>query len=74
MTGAAKNLFGVLPGLEKTGFHLRMMHIDDFSDMIMDLNDVIGPRLQIMDAIMGMEGNGPYAGESKTYRRHTRER
>jgi Pyruvate/2-oxoacid:ferredoxin oxidoreductase delta subunit len=30
--------------------------------MIIDLNEVIRPRLQVMDAVLGMEGDGPHAG------------
>ena len=29
---------------------------------MVELNDAVKPRLQIMDAIMGMEGDGPHSG------------
>jgi uncharacterized protein (DUF362 family)/Pyruvate/2-oxoacid:ferredoxin oxidoreductase delta subunit len=61
-SGAAKNLFGVIPGLEKPTYHARLPDPGSFGRMIVDLNDVVKPKLQIMDAIMGMEGDGPHTG------------
>jgi uncharacterized protein (DUF362 family)/Pyruvate/2-oxoacid:ferredoxin oxidoreductase delta subunit len=65
MTGATKNLFGVLPGMEKPTFHGRLPDPDDFSKMLVDLNVLVKPKLQIMDAIMAMEGDGPTGGEMR---------
>jgi uncharacterized protein (DUF362 family)/Pyruvate/2-oxoacid:ferredoxin oxidoreductase delta subunit len=65
MTGAAKNLFGVVPSLEKPSMHSRFPSVPEFSDMIVDLNQLIKPDLQVMDAVMGMEGDGPNAGEPR---------
>lgn len=64
-TGAVKNLFGCVPGRVKAGFHVRLQHPLEFSDMLIDLYDTIKPDLSIMDAIVGMEGNGPYSGIPK---------
>ena len=65
MTGAAKNLFGVIPSLEKPSMHARYQSVAEFSEMIVDLNELLRPRLQIMDAVMGMEGDGPNSGEPR---------
>jgi uncharacterized protein (DUF362 family)/Pyruvate/2-oxoacid:ferredoxin oxidoreductase delta subunit len=65
MTGAAKNLFGVIPSLEKPSMHARFQSVPEFSEMILDLNELMRPRLQIMDAIMGMEGDGPNSGDPR---------
>jgi|AGTN01.1.fsa_nt_gi Uncharacterized conserved protein len=62
LSGAAKNIFGVVPGLEKPSFHARLPDAAAFGRMIVDLNDLVKPKLQIMDAIMGMEGDGPHSG------------
>jgi Pyruvate/2-oxoacid:ferredoxin oxidoreductase delta subunit len=62
LSGAAKNLFGVIPGFEKPAYHAKMPSPDDFSGMIADLNDQVRPALQIMDAVTGMEGDGPHTG------------
>jgi uncharacterized protein (DUF362 family)/ferredoxin len=61
-TGAAKNIFGVIPGLEKPTYHARLPDPGTFGRMIVDLNDVVKPKLQVMDAIIGMEGDGPHTG------------
>ncbi|MEM0449152.1 MAG: DUF362 domain-containing protein [Methanomassiliicoccales archaeon] len=65
MTGAVKNLFGVVPSIEKPALHARFPSLDAFSDMLLDLNQLIRPRLHIMDAIIGMEGDGPHTGEPR---------
>jgi len=65
MTGAAKNLFGVIPSLEKPAMHARFKSVAEFSEMILDLNELMRPRLQIMDAVMGMEGDGPNSGDPR---------
>jgi uncharacterized protein (DUF362 family)/ferredoxin len=61
-TGGTKNLFGVLPGLEKPLHHARFQDPDHFAGMILDLNDLLQPSLQILDAVMVMEGDGPSSG------------
>jgi uncharacterized protein (DUF362 family)/NAD-dependent dihydropyrimidine dehydrogenase PreA subunit len=62
MSGAAKNLFGLIPGFEKPAFHFRFRDEAEFSKMLVDLNELIRPRLQIVDAVTGMEGDGPQSG------------
>jgi uncharacterized protein (DUF362 family)/Pyruvate/2-oxoacid:ferredoxin oxidoreductase delta subunit len=62
MTAGTKNLFGLVPGLEKPVYHANFPNVYDFSRVILDLNEVMKPRLQVMDAIMGQDGDGPLAG------------
>jgi len=62
MSAAAKNMFGVIPGIIKPEYHYRFPDYADFADMIVDLNEYFKPRLCIVDAVTGMEGNGPTAG------------
>ena len=62
MTGAVKNLFGALPGLIKPGYHAKLIEGDLFAQMLLDLAECVGPRLSIMDAVVGMEGDGPGGG------------
>ncbi len=64
-TGAVKNLFGVIPGTTKAEYHLRMKKLEDFSDMLVDISTYVKPALSIMDAVIGMEGQGPSAGEPR---------
>ena len=63
-TGATKNLFGVIPGLNKAAYHARLNDPRKFADMLLDVAYLLRPRLSIVDAIVGMEGNGPGTGGS----------
>lgn len=62
LTGAVKNLFGCLPGVQKAAFHARLPDEAQFGQMLVDLAELIAPALHIMDAVWGMEGNGPRNG------------
>lgn len=62
LTGAVKNLFGLIPGIGKAGYHLRMQTPEAFSAMLVDLAECVRPRLTVMDAIVAMHGEGPAAG------------
>ncbi len=64
-TGAVKNCFGCIPGLEKAQFHLKVPDRDDFGEMLVDLMLACAPKLAIMDAVVGMEGEGPAGGTPK---------
>ncbi len=64
-TGAVKNLFGVIPGMTKAEYHFRMKKPDDFSDMLVDVCTYVKPVLSFMDGIVGMEGDGPSAGDPR---------
>ena len=65
MTAATKNLFGAVPGTMKPEYHFRYNDPMDFAGMIVDLNEYFKPRRFLVDAIVGMEGNGPTAGTPK---------
>ncbi len=62
MTGAAKNAFGLVPGMEKATFHARLQRSEEFARMIVDVNEYVKPTLEIMDAVEAMEGDGPQSG------------
>jgi len=62
ITGAIKILYGVIPGLAKTGYHAKLPGRDDFNQMLLDILCIVNPRLSVMDGILGMEGNGPSVG------------
>jgi len=64
-TGAVKNQFGCIPGMLKAEFHARMPTVERFAQMLVDLNRCIPARLYVMDAIIGMEGNGPRSGHPR---------
>jgi len=64
-TGAVKNLFGCIPGLEKAQYHLKVPDRDDFGSMLIDLMLACRPALAVMDAVVGMEGDGPAGGDPR---------
>lgn len=64
-TGAMKNLFGTVVGLQKAQFHMRYPDRTRFAEMIVDLNLCLKPSFAIMDGIVAMEGQGPTNGTPK---------
>ncbi|HPI23887.1 MAG TPA: DUF362 domain-containing protein [Spirochaetota bacterium] len=68
-TGAVKNYFGLVPGLEKAQWHLRAPTAAEFTSFLLDfygaIRDGFSPRktlLNIMDGICALEGEGPGPG------------
>ena len=59
ITGAMKNLYGCITGVNKAAGHAAYPNSEVFADMLTDLNLCIRPRLHIMDGVVAMEGNGP---------------
>jgi uncharacterized protein (DUF362 family)/Pyruvate/2-oxoacid:ferredoxin oxidoreductase delta subunit len=61
-TGAVKNMYGVIPyGLRLDGHH-RFLRNDQFSRMLVDIFSSIPRQFTIMDAVVGMEREGPSSG------------
>ncbi len=62
-TGAMKNMFGAVVGLEKSRTHYRFPVKKDFAAYITDLNIAVHPAYAVMDAVIGMDGpGGPGSG------------
>ena len=59
MTGAIKNSYGILPGAQKAKLHKAAGRPERFHEMLVDVFRIRVPDLFIMDAVVGMEGNGP---------------
>jgi len=59
ITGAIKNSFGFLPGAQKAKLHKAAGGPGPFHDVIVDVFRLRVPDLFIVDAVVGMEGNGP---------------
>ncbi len=59
MTGAIKNSYGILPGAQKARLHQIAGTPERFHRVIVDVFRLRVPDLFIMDAVTGMEGNGP---------------
>lgn len=62
LTGAVKNMFGVVPGLKKTDYHRNAKSTEAFAETIVRIAEVKKPNLNILDGIDVMAGNGPSAG------------
>jgi Pyruvate/2-oxoacid:ferredoxin oxidoreductase delta subunit len=66
ITGAVKNFFGFISGLNKSQWHVRAPTKEEFSSFLLDLYESLlkgfeKPKrfIHLMDAITGMEGEGP---------------
>ncbi len=63
-SGAVKNLFGCVTGVNKAWLHA--LHGDKggrFAEMICGLADVLPPTVSLMDGVEAMHRTGPIAGE-----------
>lgn len=63
-TGAVKNMFGAVATRTRKQAHTLATY-ERFSSSIVDIYSVLRPRLAIMDAVMGMEGEGPRHGSPR---------
>jgi uncharacterized protein (DUF362 family) len=64
ITCSMKNLFGTVPGAVY-GWPKNLLHLRGIEQSILDLNATVRPQLAIVDAIVGMEGDGPIMGRAK---------
>ena len=65
-TGAVKNVFGCIPGVRKGLFHVQAAENREvFAQMLVDLLGAVRPGVNVMDAVVGMEGEGPNSGKPK---------
>jgi uncharacterized protein (DUF362 family)/NAD-dependent dihydropyrimidine dehydrogenase PreA subunit len=69
ITGAVKNFFGAIPGLQKSKMHIKLPAPLDFTEFLLDLYGAMlkgfqKPKiiLNLMDAIVAQEGEGPGTG------------
>jgi uncharacterized protein (DUF362 family)/Pyruvate/2-oxoacid:ferredoxin oxidoreductase delta subunit len=59
ITGAIKNSYGLLPGAQKAMLHKAAGNAANFQELVVDVFMLRVPDLFIVDAVVGMEGNGP---------------
>ena len=67
-TGAVKNLFGIIPGVEKFEMHARFPDEDVFTKAITDICSYLCENKRVIavtDAVVCMEGNGPTGGKPR---------
>jgi uncharacterized protein (DUF362 family) len=65
VTLSLKNMFGVVPG-SCYGWPKNILHWAGIDRAILDINAAVRPDFAIVDGIIGMEGNGPIQGASKS--------
>jgi uncharacterized protein (DUF362 family)/NAD-dependent dihydropyrimidine dehydrogenase PreA subunit len=59
MTGAIKNSYGFLPGAQKAMLHKAAGNPERFHEVIVEVFRLRVPDFFLVDAVVGMEGNGP---------------
>jgi uncharacterized protein (DUF362 family) len=65
-TGATKNLYGCMPGKRKAYFHFERGNRDaDFARLIASFAYSIPVHLNLLDAVIAMERDGPAGGDPK---------
>ena len=69
LTGAVKNSYGILPGAQKAALHRKAGSPGPFHDLIVDVFRLRAPDFFIVDAVVGMEGNGPASSELRDIHR-----
>lgn len=65
ISAAVKNMYGSIPGLMKAEQHARFPMQKDFSRYLVDLCETVAPSINLVDAVVCMEGNGPAGGTLK---------
>jgi len=64
LTCCVKNLFGAVVGTQKAAWHLKAGADKElFAGMLLEVYQLREPDLNIVDAIVAMEGNGPGSGD-----------
>ncbi|MCX5715204.1 MAG: DUF362 domain-containing protein [Candidatus Omnitrophica bacterium] len=59
LTGAVKNLYGLVSGTYKTELHKKYFKPKEFSKIVVDIYEQKKPALSVVDGIVAMEGDGP---------------
>jgi uncharacterized protein (DUF362 family)/ferredoxin-like protein FixX len=63
LTLAVKNLFGLIPGTKKVGYHRDYPQDTVLAEQIYKFFDILAPKtMSIMDGLLAMEGDGPSKG------------
>lgn len=62
ISGAIKNMFGVVAGMNKFTYHSRFSRPDEFADLLVDVALARPADFHLVDSIVAMDGNGPRQG------------
>ena len=64
-TGAIKNQYGLMVGVRKSNYHLRLRDNWLMGQLMVEINKAAKVSLAIMDAVTAMEGDGPSGGSPR---------
>jgi len=66
VTAAVKNTFGAVVGFEKAQWHFRAGRDPmAFARLLVEIHESLPVKLSVLDAVVGMEGNGPGSGDPR---------
>jgi uncharacterized protein (DUF362 family)/Pyruvate/2-oxoacid:ferredoxin oxidoreductase delta subunit len=65
-TGAVKNLYGCVPGLQKTALHRQYFAPQTFALLLAAIYEKVRPALAVADGVVAMHGDGPTSGDLVT--------
>lgn len=65
LTGAIKNMFGAMAGLNKSQCHKKFPKPEEFVKVLVDVFAAVRPHFVLMDGIVAMDGDGPASGRLK---------
>jgi uncharacterized protein (DUF362 family)/Pyruvate/2-oxoacid:ferredoxin oxidoreductase delta subunit len=63
LTAAVKNFYGTVPGFMKTELHKTYTRRPQFGRLVQAIARSMPPTLNLADAVVGMDGEGPSAGQ-----------
>jgi uncharacterized protein (DUF362 family)/NAD-dependent dihydropyrimidine dehydrogenase PreA subunit len=66
ITLATKNLYGCVAGKAKLRWHFDTGSVGNFARLIVEISQTVNPDLNILDGIIGMDGNGPSNGRPRS--------
>lgn len=67
MTCVIKNPFGLVPGMNKSKMHALAINPKSFAEILVSIFKELNTIINIVDGILGMEGEGPSAGTPRKF-------
>lgn len=65
MTACVKNMFGAVPGMTKAEYHYLAPRVSNFCQLLIDIYQAMPATFNVLDAVIGMQGDGPTGGEPR---------
>ena len=63
LTGAVKNIFGIIPGVQKAQLHQEFVSRDEFGELLLEISLVPHNTIAVIDGREVMQGDGPVHGQ-----------